>query len=88
MSTPSHVRTRRSLGTGRTKSSKGVTTVGPETTRITPSMSAAGAESPSSHEDVSPTTAHVTGTPTPSSRTTTRRVIASRCRTFRERPAS
>src|SRR5215470_15698720 len=65
------IRWRRSAG--RTKASSGPTTVGPDTTKIAPSMSAAPADMPSSGAASTAANAIVTGTPQMTSRGTTRR---------------
>ena len=74
ISDPSQDRTRCSRSVGRTKASSGPTTVGPDTTRMAPVISAACLDMPSSRPANTAAKAKVTGTPITISRTTTRRV--------------
>jgi hypothetical protein len=70
------------------KRSSGPTTVGPDTTRIAPIMSAAPADMPSSRAANTAANAHVTGTPMAIRRRTTRRVCPRSFPTSSARPAS
>src|SRR6266567_6162398 len=88
ISEPSHRSVRCTRSAGRTKFSSGPTTVGPETTRMTPSMSAAPFDMPSSSAAKRPANAQVTGTPMAMSRTTTERVPPSSLRRFSPTPLS
>jgi hypothetical protein len=74
MSEPSQMRTRCTRSVGRTKFSSGPTTVGPETTRMAPSMIADCLDMPSRTAAETVASAQVMGTPMMMSRRTTRRV--------------
>ena len=88
MSEPSQARIRWTRSLGRTKASSGPTTVGPETTRIAPVISAACSGMPSSSNAMHMASARVTGTPSAISRQTTRRVCPVSFRSSSPRPAS
>ena len=88
-STPSHISSERTRGAGRTNPSSGSTTVGPETTSTAPMSS--GTRSPRSSKSsavAAQMPAHVTTTPTVTSRPTVRRTSFAISRTERRRPAS
>jgi hypothetical protein len=85
LSQPSTVTRRRP---GRELSSRGVTTVGPETMRIAPSMTAARELRPRKSVASTPAAAHVIGIPRYSRRRTTRRPWPSRSRKTRSSPPS
>ena len=88
MSEPSQARIRWTRSLGRTKASSGPTTVGPETTRIAPVISAACSGMPSSTSAMQVASAIVIGTPRAISRQTTRRGCPVSFRRSSPRPAS
>ena len=88
MVVPSHPRIAVSRRPGRARSSSGATTVGPETMRIAPSITAAREESPSNSHASSPAPAQVIGTPRRISRRTTRWLWPSSSLKLRSRPPS
>ena len=88
ISDPSQIRTRCSRSVGRTKLSSGPTTVGPETTRIIPSITAAPRDMPSSGAATDAANAQVISTPMMISRITTLRTWPLNFRRSRARPAS
>ena len=88
ISDPSQMRTCCSRSVGRTKLSSGPTTVGPETTRMIPSISAAPRDMPSSGAATEAASAVVIRTPSTIRRITTLRVWPLSFRISRLRPAS
>ena len=88
ISDPSQASTRCSRSAGRTKRSNGPTTVDPDITRMTPVITAAPADMPSSSAANTAPKTHVTGTPTAISLITTRRVCPRSLLRSSDRPAS
>ena len=87
-SDPSQMRTCCSRSVGRTKLSSGPTTVGPETTRMIPSMTAAPRDIPSNGAATDAPSAQVISTPATIRRSTTLRVWPLSFRRSKPRPAS
>jgi hypothetical protein len=88
ISDPSQIRICCTRSVGRTKLSNGPTTVGPETTRMIPSISAAPRDIPRSGAATEAASAVVTRTPSTIRRITTLRVWPLSFRISRLRPAS
>ena len=88
ISDPSQVSTRRRRSPGRMKSSSGPTTVGPETTRIAPSISAADCDRSSSSAAAPAPITHVSSVPMVTSRITVPRAGPFSRRRSRSSPAS
>ena len=88
ISEPSQDKIRCSRSDGRAKASSGPTTVGPDTTKIAPVISAAPADMPSSGPASTAANAIVTGTPQITSRGTTRRARPPTLPHSRARPES
>lgn len=84
----SHPRTDTSLGPGRAAWRRGATTVGPDTMRIAPSMTADFDGSPRRSDAKNEAPTHVIGTPHERRRRTTRRLWPSSSRKSRSRPPS
>ena len=88
ISDPSQIRTCCRRSAGRTKRSSGPTTVGPETTRMMPSITAAPRDMPSSGAAADAASTQVISTPRMIRRITTLRTCPLSFRRSRPRPAS